>query len=195
MEKKAWQLFSTPVVHYKGALSSQQLETILNHCLQASSGPHGALSGKAASSFAPTARLIEELEHMHPILLGLKSGITNLVQDYAQGLGFKSVLITNSWFNFQGPGSLLRHHVHPESKVSAAICIHSDSLSSKLFLENPNQLLNLIQPDEPTEYTLEFAKFRLEPGDLLLFPSWIKHGSGFEPNMSERRVMISLNAS
>ena len=34
----------------------------------------------------------------------------------------------------------------------------------------------------------------MRPGDLILFPSWLRHGSGFEANQSELRVVISLNA-
>jgi hypothetical protein len=78
--------------------------------------------------------------------------------------------------------------------VSAALCIHSDERSSKLYLENPNPFLNLIRPDRYTESTFELAKYKLSPGDLVLFPSWIKHGSGFEANESEARVVISFNA-
>ena len=113
---------------------------------------------------------------------------------YADELGFDDVKITNSWFNIQRPGSVLKHHVHPESRVSAALCVQADEHSSKLYLENPNPFLNLIRPDRYTEATFELAKYMLSPGDLVLFPSWIKHGSGFETNESDLRVVISLNA-
>jgi uncharacterized protein (TIGR02466 family) len=103
--------------------------------------------------------------------------------------------MSNSWFNIQRPGSILKHHVHPDSKVSAALCIQADEKSSKLCLDNPSPFLNLLRPDTHTEATFEFAKFALAPGDMVLFPSWIKHGSGSEPNLSEQRLVISMNGS
>lgn len=116
------------------------------------------------------------------------------MQEYASELGFTDIRMSNSWFNVQYPGSVLKHHVHPDAKISAALCIHADDKSSKLFLENPNPVLNCVKPDVPVESMIEFAKFPMAAGDLLLFPSRIKHGSGFEANESDTRVMISINA-
>ena len=75
------------------------------------------------------------------------------------------------------------------------MCIHADDKSSKLYLENPKSVLNLLRPEKYTDAIFEFAKFQLSPGDLLLFPAWIKHGSGFEPNDSKTRVVASFNGN
>lgn len=195
MEKHTWKLFPTLVHYFKDVLSPEQLATIHRDCLEADVGTHGAFIGNNKSSFDRKARLIEELESRHANLAGLKQGLSTLIKDYADELGFDNVKMSNSWFNVQYPGSVLKHHVHSDSRVSAALCIHSDEHSSKLFLENPNPVLNLIRPDHFKESMFEFIKVAMEPGDLLLFPSWIKHGSGFEANESEGRVMISMNAS
>lgn len=194
MKKEAWKLFPTLVNYYKEALAPDQLSTIFRHCLEVEAGEHSAFVGHAKSSFNKSSRLIEDLEAQYQILKGLKSGLANLLKDYGRELGFENVTMGNSWFNVQYPGSILKHHVHPDSKVSAALCIHADEKSSKLYLENPSPFLNLIRPDTYTEFTFELAKFRLAPGDLVLFPSWIKHGSGFEANQSDNRVVISVNA-
>ncbi len=194
MEKQSWKLFPTPVNYFKGVLSPEQLETIFRHCLQAEAGQHGAFIGGTKSSFSKGSRLIAELEARYPILAGLNAGMSKLMKDYASELGFTDVTLTNSWFNVQYPGSVLKHHVHPDAKVSAALCIEADEKSSKLFLENPNPVLNFVKPDVPVDSMFEFAKFAMVPGDLLLFPAWIKHGSGAEANGSDTRVMISINA-
>ena len=194
MEKQTLKLFPTPVNYYREVLALDQLEAIYQHCVQADAGQHGAFVGDVKSSFGKTSRLIEDLEARYQILKGLRNGLADLLKDYAAELGFENVDITNSWFNIQRPGSVLKHHVHPEARVSGALCIQADEKSSKLFLENPNPFLNLIRPDRYTEATFEFAKFKLMPGDLVLFPSWIKHGSGFEANESQARVVVSINA-
>ncbi len=195
MEKQTFKLFPTPVNYFTGVLAPDQLETIYRHCLEVEAGQHDAFFGNGKSSFSTSSRFVEDLESRYKHLAGLKNGISTLMVDYGRELGFENLTMNNSWFNVQLPGSILKHHVHPDSRVSAALCIHSDEKSSKLYLENPNPFLNLIRPDTYTESTFELVKFSLAPGDLLLFPSWIKHGSGFEPNESESRVVISINAS
>ena len=195
MEKQSWKLFPTPVHYFKDVLSPEQLEVIGRHCLEVEAGQHGAFIGGTKSSFSKRSRLIAELEARYPVLAGLNAGIGKLMKDYASELGFTDVTMTNSWFNVQYPGSVLKHHVHPDAKVSAALCIQADDKSSKLFLENPNPVLNFVKPDVPVESMFEFAKFAMASGDLLLFPAWIKHGSGFEANESATRVMISINAN
>ncbi len=194
MEKQSWKLFPTPVNYFKDVLAPDQLEVILRHCLEAEAGNHGAFTGGTKSSFSKSSRLITELEARYPVLAGLNAGLGKLMKDYAMELGFTDITITNSWFNVQYPGSVLKHHVHPDAKVSAALCILADDKSSKLFLENPNPVLNFVKPDVPVDSMFEFAKFSMASGDLLLFPSWIKHGSGAEANQSDTRVMISINA-
>lgn len=194
MEKHSWKLFPTPVNYFKDVLSPEQLETICRHCLEAEAGQHAAFIGGTKSSFSKSSKLLAELEARYPVLAGLNAGMSKLINDYAGELGFKDLIIDNSWFNVQYPGSVLKHHVHPDAKVSAALCIQADEKSSKLFLENPNPVLNFIRPDIPVESMFELARFPMTPGDLLLFPAWIKHGSGFEANESDARVMLSINA-
>ena len=194
MEKQTLKLFPTLIHYFKQVLSPEQLSCISDHCLAAATHEHGAFVGDAKSTFDRQSRLIDHLSDHYPQLAGLKEGLQTLVDAYAQEMGFSGVKITNSWFNIQRPGSLLKHHVHPDSRVSAALCVVSDAESSKLWLENPNPVLHLIRPETYRESTFEMVRFHLDPGDLVLFPSWIKHGSGFEANGSPLRLMISLNA-
>jgi len=195
MEKQVIKLFPTLVHHYREVLSPMQLETIAAHCLSVKSGRHGAFIGDTGSSFSRNSHLIENLEADYPSLKGLYSGLSKLMIGYALEYGFEGVQITNSWFNIQRPGSVLKHHVHTDSKVSAALFVQADTESSKLHLENPNPFLNYIRPENFSEYTFEYAQFAPVAGDLILFPSWIKHGSGFESNKSQNRIVISINAS
>ncbi len=194
MQKQIWKLFPTLVHYYTEVLSPAQLQDVRDFCLRAESRGHDAFVGPALSSHGRTSALLDELEAEVPSVKGLGQGLARVTAAYAAEMGFDNVRITNSWFNVQRPGSVLKHHVHPDSRVSAALCIHADERSSKLYLENPNPFLNLIRPDRYTESTFELAKYKLSPGDLVLFPSWIKHGSGFEANESEARVVISFNA-
>lgn len=195
MEKHSYQLFPTLFQLYRQVLHPEQLAAIAQHCLRSEARAHEALYGDTVSSFSRDARLIETLEAAHPILKGLGDGLERLMRAYGEELGFDGLRRTNSWFNVQRPGSLLKHHVHPDSTVSAALCIVADEHSSALHFENPNPFLNYVLPDRRTEFGMEMARFKLSPGDLVFFPSWIRHGSGTEPNQSETRIIISFNSN
>ena len=193
MRKQAYKFFPTLVHYCKDVLSPAELELVATHCLSAEAGTHGALSGEAKSSFRRQSRLIEELEASHSALAGLRARLEGLIAGYAAEMGFDDVKLTNSWFNIQHPGSILKHHVHTDSKIAAALYIRTDAQSSKLYLENPNPTLNYIRPERFTEYSFEYATFAVAPGDLVLFPAWIRHGSGFEANQSALRLVVSMN--
>ena len=194
MQKQAWKLFPTLVHRYTEVLRDDQLATILAHCLQLDTHRHDALVGDALSSFDRQSHILALLEQTHDNLKGLTDGLARLMDAYARELGFDGATLSNSWFNVQRPGSLLKHHSHPDSRVSAALCIASDERSSLLHFENPNLLVGFSGAEQHTEFNMEMAKFKLAPGDLMLFPSWLRHGSGFEANQSEQRVVISINA-
>jgi uncharacterized protein (TIGR02466 family) len=195
MQKQSWKLFPTLVQRHQGVLTPDEVAAVRAHCLHLEARQHGSLLGDAQSSFSTESRLIAALQAQFPALQGLEARLLSLINDYARELGHRPQRLTNSWFNVQRPGSLLRHHTHPASCISAALCIASDEHSSKLFFENPNPIVGVVPSDHPTEFNMEMARFKLDPGELLLFPSWLKHGSGFEANGSELRIMISLNTT
>ena len=193
MRKQAYKFFPTLVHYCKEVLTPAELELVASHCLAAEVGQHGALAGESRSSFSTKSRLIEDLAERYAPLKDLRERLETLLSAYASEMGFDDVKLTNSWFNIQNPGSVLKHHVHTHSKIAAALYIRSDEQSSKLFLENPNPTLNYIRPDRFTEYSFEYATFKVAPGDMVLFPAWIRHGSGFEANQSALRLVVSMN--
>ena len=44
-----------------------------------------------------------------------------------------------------------------------------------------------------TDYSYEYYYFKPQMGTLLLFPSWLKHGSNQVINKSNERILISFN--
>ena len=105
--------------------------------------------------------------------------------------------MTNSWFNLQSEGSVLRQHNHPFSVISAALFVNAPKNCSKLYFENPNPHIEFnYRLDEKgrDESLYEYWHFEPESGDLVIFPSWLKHGSMYEKNNSTDRLVISVNS-
>ena len=85
----------------------------------------------------------------------------------------------DSWINIQGEGSTLKYHKHPGSVISGIVVLKADEHSSKLIFKNPS-----------TEETKEMT---LTTGLLLMWPSYLMHGSGDSVNKSKDRAVLSFN--
>jgi uncharacterized protein (TIGR02466 family) len=155
-------------------------------------GPHGALIGNATSSFDhgfnKSRHAVDEVEKV----VTVKDRILQQIETYAHDFGMRSVRLGNSWVNIQREGSRLDYHTHPLSIVSGVLYLKVDEASSKTTFCNPNPFIDVMVLREPTSYTTTTASLQPTVGSLVLFPSWLKHGS-IDLNESPERVVLSFN--
>ena len=103
--------------------------------------------------------------------------------------------IKNSWFNIQDKESVLKEHVHPSSILSGSLFINIGKKASNLYFHNPNPFVYYMDKNEPVnDYTYEWYSLNPKKGDLIIFPSWLKHGSNHNKNFYKNRTVISFNA-
>lgn len=199
--KTDFNLFPTPVTHWRGLLKTIEVQPIVDFCKDYKSGQHNMLEGDAVCSSGST----RPLSHTDSILreidktlgLDLSEALEDVLNRYAKQYGIQPVTLTNSWFNLQSEGSVLRQHNHPFSVISAALFVNAPKNCSKLYFENPNPHIEFnYRLDEKgrNESLYEYWHFEPESGDLVIFPSWLKHGSMYEKNNSTDRLVISVNA-
>lgn len=135
-----------------------------------------------------------ELEKNISSCKNLKHNLSLVVNSYSESHGLPPMFITNSWFNIQNEGSVLEQHTHPNSSVSCALYINVDENSSSFVCENPNPYMwNTFFYDKNKKYSTRYVYFNPKIGDLILFPSWLKHGSKQIQNKTHNRVVISFN--
>ena len=104
--------------------------------------------------------------------------------------------IDNSWFNIQPVGSNLEQHSHPNSIASAALYINVDHNSAPLVVENPNAIAVFNNyHNSVSQYNCQAHSFIPENGQLIIFPSWLKHGSFGNKNNTDARMVISFNTN
>jgi len=131
---------------------------------------HNALVGNAKSTFAPNIDFL--------------SNHNSVKHRVEEKLYYPNLEISNSWCNIQGENSTLNFHRHPDSIISGIIFLQVDDKSSKLYFQNPNNIYFKCDDD---------ISIKPEPGLLLMWPSWLAHGSGEDKNMSTERVVVSFN--
>ena len=96
------------------------------------------------------------------------------------------------WSNIQNAGSRLDEHIHPHAVVSGALYINVDD-SCRITFHNPNPYANIINVDTNTFYNSESQYFRVHNCELVLFPSWLKHGRYKDVNEMDERTVESFN--
>jgi|TARA_R100001460_G_scaffold27018_2_gene54652 uncharacterized protein (TIGR02466 family) len=150
-------------------------------------GQNDIFNGNAKSSHENTSNFLD-------LIPFIKNKIYTATQEYVKQSGFKvSNEIGNSWFNVQKKDSWLDKHTHPSSIISGALFIQTDLKSSRLFFYNPNPMINFTSIDVRNNYNYEWIYFTPKPKTLILFPSWLQHGSNNTLNKSLKRIVVSFN--
>jgi len=198
-------LFPTLIVLEKNIITRQQCESIAEYFEHRNYlfCEHNSLIGDSVSTHIFTDSYNREigsnfyaLDEIISNLDGLsqlKNTINLICKEYSDKSGFNFSKITSSWINIQNKGSILESHTHPCSTISGALYINVDDNSSKIYFDNPNCFLDFTNIKKDTTYS--YKKYWISPkiGDLILFPSWIKHGSNSEINFTEKRMVLSFN--
>jgi uncharacterized protein (TIGR02466 family) len=183
-------LFPVLVRRVTDFLTKDQCVQIMSRLGSIEFGSHSALIGDASSTFNAginDSSVIDEIEKFSSI----KEKILHQTNAYARDFGTRPVELGNSWINIQRKGSELGYHTHPLSVISGALYVKVDADSSRIRFRNPNPFLDVTDVLNSTAYTSTTVYIAPQVGTLLLFPSWLKHGS--DENLSDERVVLSFN--
>lgn len=194
INQQKFEIFPTLVTQYSGILSREQCTSIYEYCLLKASYDHQAIVGNGTSSHMLQDNILLDISNNVISCKNLYETVEKVLNTFCKDINIDAVKIVNSWFNIQNK-SILSQHFHPSSVISAAIYINIDKNSTKLYLENPNTLIQYLNSKNiKNKFTQEFFSIEPEMGDLVIFPSYIKHGSLNTINNTINRMVISLNA-
>lgn len=188
------ELFPIPIYINKQFLPAETCANILD-CMDSVFSTHGSLSGDAYSSYNVDSDAISEIQKCSTVS-NLRALLLKEVNAYCKEYGIlEPVKITDSWVNIQNKGSSLNVHSHPYSVISAALYLNASDSSSPIEFYSPNPFSQHQHATENNKYVNN--KYRIEPintGMLVLFPSWLDHGSSIL-NEVNNRVVLSFNTS
>jgi uncharacterized protein (TIGR02466 family) len=197
MQIKQHKLFPTLVTEIEGFLTPEQSADLLAYGLSLNklTKPHTAIIGGGESFHTKESEFLPAVTDNVKSCCDLEEKIKNEVYNYCQTTGYISVAkLQNSWFNIQDVGSELLEHAHPGAIVSGALYVNVDDRSSPLTVYNPNPMMSFSYITDRTDSTYEWFTFNPSVGSLILFPSWLKHGSNRVQNNTPNRMVISFNA-
>ena len=189
MMKEVFDLFPTLVMAFKDVIPSHEVNDIFKKLKEYKTNDSDAALVHGRSSFSTHKNILLSLD--------LEERMQEKVNEYTDYIKLKPLTITNSWFSIQNVGGMLKEHIHGTSVLSAALYINVDEKSSPLVFENPNPHARFNYEDiceERCLYTSPFRSLYPQKGTLVIFPSWLRHGSMYNSNLTPDRTVISFNA-
>ena len=178
-------LFPTLVLYFPGFISSEECDKIFKLLKTKKLADHPSFI-KGKSTHRLNINILSELS------LDLSKPL--LEYSYQSSIKIDNK-ITNSWFNIQDEGSILKEHVHASSILSGSLFINVGQNASKLYFHNPNPFVSYtVRTEPPHHYTCDWHSFNPKKGGLIIFPGWLKHGSNQNENFYKNRTVISFNA-
>ena len=191
-----YSIFPTLITHTEGFLSKKEIKDIHKKIRKSDYlKDNNAFMGNAKSTHTISYKEDEKLAEFYDFKVDLKKRIEEKLEEYCVTSGCRMVQIEEMWCNVQKESSTLLNHIHGGSVLSAILYVNTDSDSSRIYFENPNQLALYSLCGNTTEYNCEVYGFVPEPGDLYIFPSWLKHGSSLTKNRTPERTVINVTAS
>ena len=176
-------IFPTKIEVIKNFLTEEETKNIYSYIKKLPHENHSAISGDGKSTHS----------HFSNFLKGqsLEQKINKEVKKYCDSYGIISCELSICWSNIQKKDSFLKMHNHADAPVVGAIFIKTDEKSSKLCFKDPNPYSSI------TNYIIEpnpnILCYKVKTGDLFIFPGWLQHGSNYELNKSEERIVLSFN--
>ena len=181
-------LFPTPVAYFYNFITEKERlkisESIRSN--KTSHFPHLAIDGDGSSTHQGGGGYPNIIDN------NIKKRLQTAVDEYVKMYGLQSVYVNTIWSNIQNVGSRLIEHRHAGSIVSGALYINVGE-ECKLYFHNPNPYIYSSQYAERTDYNYEFQWLKVENGQLVLFPSWLKHGKYSEIIKMDGRMVVSFN--
>ena len=177
-------LFPTPICSVDDFITEEERKDLYKNIKQIEHSPHGALEGNAKSTHGKDNIILNE-----KILDKLQYSILNFATEYGlEG----DVSIGKIWSSIQNKGSILKEHTHPDSVLSGVIYVNVND-DSKLYIHNPNPFIMFTQLKNNNNFNYQYYWLKVTNCQLIMFPSWLKHGKNNEVNQMDDRVIISFN--
>lgn len=167
-------------------------KNLLQYMQSLKSDPESVFSGKSSNKWHTTRSL-----HKRQELSEVNQFVVNSCKDVLSATRIEnkdSLIITGAWGNISGPGSSHHKHTHPNNYLSCVYYVATGEGCNTINFYDPREQIGLIRPEvlERTIDNAEDISLQVEPGDLVVFPHWLRHN--VSPNTGEiERVSIAYN--
>lgn len=185
-------IFPIPLLRVRGVLEPALVAGLVEHFSASASRPNNSsdnLSHTAMLKPSDSPLLVEVAARVTPKLVDFGALL------FGERMGWS---LKEMWVNFLDTGGRQAMHNHANSFASGILYLTpTDPGSQTVFMKSPGGTDFCFRNDHENTKPGEFSSQKWispapEPGDLLLFPSYLMHA--VPPNAGERRITMALNA-
>ncbi len=125
----------------------------------------------------------------------LDQHVAFFAKDLELDLDGRALVLEDLWINILPEGGMHASHIHPHSVISGTTYVSMPDAASALKLEDPRSARMMAAPTrlkEAREELRQFIYVKPQPGDVLLWESWLRHEVPM--NLAEDdRISVSFN--
>ncbi|MCE0506773.1 2OG-Fe(II) oxygenase family protein [Roseivivax sp. GX 12232] len=129
------------------------------------------------------------------VVRALDAHVTAFAADLEFDLAERALVLEDIWINILPEGGSHGSHIHPHSVISGTTYVAMPGGTSALKLEDPRLPMMMAAPTRKPDCREELKSFVYvtpEPGEVLLWESWLRHEVPM--NMAEDdRISVSFN--
>jgi len=115
----------------------------------------------------------------------------SLLTDPAREGSPYSISMSDSWLNITRKGNYHNFHIHAHHSISGVYYHKMNPNMGGITFRNPNPIMsNMMFPEGPISPNM--ITMVPEEGSLIIFPSWLEHGTQ-KNNTDEERITLSFN--
>jgi len=149
------------------------------------------------TSYASLADLGWRFPIFKDLVAVLDQHVAAFVTDLDFDLAGRAIKLDSLWINILAPGGVHTGHIHPHSVISGTTYVTIPAGASAIKFEDPRLAMMMAAPGRKADARRELQNFiyiQPEPGDVLLWESWLRHEVPL--NMAdEERISVSFNYS
>lgn len=194
MTSEIIELFSTPIktVQFDNPEQFDQLSKLVYNYL-----PDNYVEQLDITGGVTTADNLHTLGEFQDIYSMIDAEVLSYLENYL-GVNSNDVDMNGMWANVQKSGGVHGVHSHPNSFFSGVLYLNipSDmSMPGFIHFIDPRQAKNMVQADYAKDHGLAYRAWTFPPrtGLLILFPSWLEHGTSPYINTASSTDRISLS--
>lgn len=142
---------------------------------------------------------LSDLPWRFPVFAELVSCLDAHVAAFAEALEFdlgdKGLELEDIWINILPEGGSHGSHIHPHSVISGTTYVAMPEGTSALKLEDPRLPMMMAAPPRlkaASEDLKTFVSVPTDPGDVLLWESWLRHEVPMN-QAEDDRISVSFN--
>ncbi len=144
------------------------------------------------SNFASKNKRVLDADVMKDIHRAIQGNIDNYFKLIFNTINNVELKITQSWITLTRQGESHHQHIHPNSIASGVLYINLDEDDGTHFFRNQDHLWYELVRKQDTYYNVNQYFIRTKVGDIIIFPSNVRHGVK-QVTMKADRISLSFN--